>query len=176
MTSVTRGADAPSADGRPYAYVYVYALSNTESVRSNCGCCWAFAAAEAATDRMCIATNGTLTMPLSAQVGPQHRRVHSRASKLRGGRPSHVARGAHRQDVCFCGSDSGCDGGMLPDAWDFIQETGVVTGAQQTGALRNDDPFGDGGAPLLVRSCSQYLAGRPAFAERRLHSNLAGVG
>jgi len=83
--------------------------------QSNCGCCWAFAAAEAATDRMCIATNGTLTMPLSAQ------------------------------DVCFCGSDSGCDGGMLPDAWDFIQETGVVTGAQQTGALRNDDPFGDGG-------------------------------
>jgi hypothetical protein len=83
--------------------------------QSNCGCCWAFAAAEAATDRMCIATNGSLTMPLSAQ------------------------------DVCFCGSDSGCDGGMLPDAWDFIQESGVVTGAQQLGALRNDDPFSDGG-------------------------------
>ena len=57
--------------------------------------------------------------------------------------------------MCFCGSDSGCDGGMLPDAWDFIQETGVVTGAQQTGALRNDDPFGDGGAPVLARSHSR---------------------
>jgi len=83
--------------------------------QSNCGCCWAFGAAEAASDRMCIATNATLAMPLSAE------------------------------DVCFCGSESGCDGGMLPDAWDFIQESGVVTGAQQTGDLANDDPFAKGG-------------------------------
>jgi hypothetical protein len=61
---------------------------------------------------------------------------------------------------------------MLPDAWDFIQETGVVTGAQQTGALRNDDPFGDGGAPLLARSHS-----RAGLAELQSPaSNLAGVG
>eukprot|EP00664_Eupelagonemidae_sp_cell27_P009023 gene9023-4477_t len=32
-----------------------------------CGCCWAFGSAEAASDRMCIATNGTLEIPLSAQ-------------------------------------------------------------------------------------------------------------
>merc|ERR1719273_2333911 len=48
--------------------------------QSNCGCCWAFAAAEAASDRMCIATNGAMMEPLSAQ------------------------------DVCFCASYDGCDG------------------------------------------------------------------
>lgn len=35
--------------------------------QSNCGCCWAFGGAEAASDRMCIATKGKLQMPLSAQ-------------------------------------------------------------------------------------------------------------
>ena len=28
--------------------------------QSDCGCCWAFGAASAASDRMCIGTNGTL--------------------------------------------------------------------------------------------------------------------
>ena len=73
------------------------------------------ARAPTASDRMCIASNGTLKMPLSAE------------------------------DVCFCGSESGCDGGMLPDAWEYIQSTGVVTGAQQTGDKANDDPFATAG-------------------------------
>ena len=34
--------------------------------QSNCGCCWAFGGAEAASDRMCIATKAKLQMPLSA--------------------------------------------------------------------------------------------------------------
>merc|ERR1719487_822821 len=35
--------------------------------QSNCGCCWAFAGAEAASDRMCISTNASIQVPLSAQ-------------------------------------------------------------------------------------------------------------
>merc|ERR1719413_203807 len=35
--------------------------------QSNCGCCWAFAGAEAASDRMCIATNASMKISLSAQ-------------------------------------------------------------------------------------------------------------
>ena len=35
--------------------------------QSNCGCCWAFAGAEAASDRMCIATKGKTMVPISAQ-------------------------------------------------------------------------------------------------------------
>merc|ERR1712187_944445 len=58
--------------------------------QSNCGCCWAFAAAEAASDRMCIATDAKIMLPLSTQ------------------------------DVCFCGSDDGCNGGFPEEAWDYI--------------------------------------------------------
>jgi cathepsin B len=78
--------------------------------QSNCGCCWAFGAAESASDRMCIATNATLAMPLSAQ------------------------------DTCFCGSWSGCDGGFLAEAWGYIQSSGLVTGSQnnQTGPFGSD--------------------------------------
>merc|ERR1712017_56040 len=35
--------------------------------QSNCGCCWAFGGTSAASDRLCIATNATLSVPLSAQ-------------------------------------------------------------------------------------------------------------
>jgi len=78
--------------------------------QSNCGCCWAFGAAEAASDRMCIASDATLMLPLSAQ------------------------------DVCFTSSDDGCDGGDINSPWDYISETGVVTGGQYEGT----GPFGKG--------------------------------
>jgi len=68
--------------------------------QSNCGCCWAFAGAEAASDRMCIATNAAIKLPLSAQ------------------------------DVCFCGSDDGCNGGFIQEPWLQIAEEGAVTGGQ----------------------------------------------
>lgn len=78
--------------------------------QSNCGCCWAFGAASAASDRMCIATNGTVQIPLSAQ------------------------------DMCFCGSDNGCDGGYPEDAWQTISAQGLVSGGQNKGL----GPFGAG--------------------------------
>jgi cathepsin B len=72
--------------------------------QSNCGCCWAFAGAEAASDRMCISSNATLLMPLSAQ------------------------------DVCFCSSFNGCMGGQITTPWDYIQSTGAVTGGLYQGS------------------------------------------
>jgi cathepsin B len=77
--------------------------------QSNCGCCWAFGAAEAASDRMCIATNGSMMVPLS------------------------------EQDVCFCASDDGCNGGDINTPWDYIK-SGVVSGGQYQGT----GPFGKG--------------------------------
>lgn len=71
--------------------------------QSNCGCCWAFGAAEAASDRVCIATGGNFSVPLSAQ------------------------------DLCFCSQSDGCNGGIPADAWSYIQQTGIVTGGQQGG-------------------------------------------
>jgi cathepsin B len=105
--------------------------------QSNCGCCWAFGAAEAASGRMCIATQGKISVPLSAQ------------------------------DVCFCSSDDGCDGGDLTTPWSYIQQTGAVTGGQFNGTgptgkgycsdfslphchhhgPQRNDPYPDEGAP-----------------------------
>lgn len=69
--------------------------------QSNCGCCWAFGAAEAASDRMCIASKGALLFPLSAQA------------------------------LCFCSSADGCNGGDLNTPWDYIKRVGLVTGGSQ---------------------------------------------
>jgi cathepsin B len=68
--------------------------------QSACGCCWAFGAAEAASDRLCIATEGKVAVPLSAQ------------------------------ETCFCAQDDGCDGGQLDEAWEYIQQNGLATGGQ----------------------------------------------
>jgi len=78
--------------------------------QSMCGCCWAFAAASAASDRLCIATNATTVVPLSAE------------------------------DVCFCASADGCQGGDISGPWDYIQSQGAVTGGQYQGT----GPFGEG--------------------------------
>merc|ERR1711977_569836 len=76
--------------------------------QSNCGCCWAFAGAEAASDRMCIATNAEKMVPLSAQ------------------------------DVCFSGLSRGCDGGDISAAWTYLKYSwwfggGAVSGGQYQG-------------------------------------------
>jgi cathepsin B len=75
--------------------------------QSMCGCCWAFAGASAASDRLCISTNGTVALPLSSQ------------------------------ETCFCASDDGCNGGYVDEPWDYISQVGLATGGENkgTGAL-----------------------------------------
>lgn len=74
--------------------------------QSNCGCCWAFGGASAASDRMCIATNGKVQVPISSE------------------------------DVCFGGSFNGCGGGQLHAAWSYVQKGTVSGGNQEgTGPL-----------------------------------------
>lgn len=68
--------------------------------QSMCGCCWAFAGASAASDRLCISTNGSVAVPLSAQ------------------------------DVCFGASYDGCNGGQIDTPWQYISSSGAVTGGQ----------------------------------------------
>jgi cathepsin B len=104
--------------------------------QSNCGCCWAFGGAEAASDRMCISSNASLMLPLSAQ------------------------------DVCFCSSFNGCGGGMISTPWNYIKSKGAVTGGlyQNSGPFtgmcsdfslphchhhgpQGDDPYPAEGAP-----------------------------
>jgi len=78
--------------------------------QSNCGCCWAFAGTSAASDRLCIATNASIMVPLSAQ------------------------------DVCFCSSMNGCGGGQIDTPWDHISSKGAVTGGQQKFSGTGTDP------------------------------------
>merc|ERR1719199_809495 len=69
--------------------------------QSNCGCCWAFAGAEAASDRMCIATNASIMVPLSAQ------------------------------DACFNGGglmSQGCNGGQISSPWSYLKKGGFFGG------------------------------------------------
>ncbi|XP_008402079.1 cathepsin B-like, partial [Poecilia reticulata] len=68
--------------------------------QGSCGSCWAFGAAEAISDRICIHTNGKVSVEISAQ------------------------------DLLTCcdSCGMGCNGGYPPNAWDFWTTNGLVTG------------------------------------------------
>ncbi|KAG1653019.1 Cathepsin B [Nymphon striatum] len=88
----------PEFDGRKY-------WSNCPSLREirnqgNCGSCWAFAATEAMTDRICIKSKGKHQFHLSAE---------------------------NLLSCCeTCGN--GCNGGNPHKAWQYFEEKGIVTG------------------------------------------------
>lgn len=87
--------------------------------QSNCGCCWAFAGAEAGSDRMCIATNASIMIPLSAQ------------------------------DVCFNGGgfmSQGCNGGQISSPWSYLKKGGLFggKGAVSGGQYQGSGAFGKG--------------------------------
>lgn len=66
--------------------------------QQQCGSCWAFAATEAFSDRICIASKGSENVVLSPQ------------------------------DMVSCDPwDMGCNGGILSWAWSYISNTGVAT-------------------------------------------------
>jgi len=79
----------------------------------------AFAGAEAASDRMCIATKAEKTVPLSAQ------------------------------DVCFNGGglmSQGCNGGQITSPWSYMKKGGLFggKGAVSGGQYQGSGPFGKG--------------------------------
>jgi len=85
--------------------------------QSACGCCWAFGAASAASDRLCIATNASMQVPLSAE------------------------------DICFCASSNGCMGGDIHTPWNHIKLGGLFgrgVGAVTGGQYQGSGPFGAG--------------------------------
>jgi cathepsin B len=71
--------------------------------QSTCGSCWAFGGVEAMSDRVCIASNGTVTDELSAE------------------------------DVLSCCGftcGDGCNGGYPSSAWHFFMKHGLTTEAK----------------------------------------------
>jgi len=89
--------------------------------QQSCGSCWAFAASEVTSDRYCIATNGKVDTIFSPQ------------------------------DLVSCDTatgDMGCNGGYVPNSWDYIKDTG----------LASDDcmPYtsGDGDSGTCASTCA----------------------
>jgi cathepsin B len=76
--------------------------SSIQEVRdqSNCGSCWAFGAVEAMSDRICIASNQVRQDRISSE----------------------------NLVSCCSSCGDGCNGGYPSAAWDYFQNTGLVTG------------------------------------------------
>nr|XP_055041732.1 cathepsin Bb [Misgurnus anguillicaudatus]XP_055041733.1 cathepsin Bb [Misgurnus anguillicaudatus] len=68
--------------------------------QGNCGSCWAFGAVEAISDRICIHSQGKVSVEISAE------------------------------DLLSCCDECGfgCNGGFLAEAWDYWTTSGLVTG------------------------------------------------
>eukprot|EP00966_Prymnesium_polylepis_P263171 6078754-Prymnesium_polylepis.2 len=108
---------------------YLPTLRHARSMACLAGCCWAFGAASAASDRMCIGSNGSVALPLSAQ------------------------------DVCFCGSVLGCGGGTLFQGWSFIQSSEpqhATTRTQRHTRQRPRPPTA--AAPAAAGGCCEFTA------------------
>jgi cathepsin B len=99
----TSNAAVPDAFDSETAFPQCAKIIGEIRDQSNCGCCWAFAGAEAASDRLCISTNASMQVSLSAQ------------------------------DVCFCSSFNGCGGGQISTPWHYIKNKGAVTGGVYKG-------------------------------------------
>merc|ERR1719454_634122 len=86
--------------------------------QQRCGSCWAFSASEVLSDRVAIATKKA-----SPVLSPE--------------------------DMVSCDKgDMGCQGGMLPMAWDYLKSTGIVSDKCL--------PYGAGGgiAPKCPTTCA----------------------
>jgi len=119
VKSTLSDEDVPDSFDSAEAFPQCAKLINDIRDQSNCGCCWAFAGAEAASDRMCIATNASKMVPLSAQ------------------------------DVCFNGGgmmSQGCNGGQITSPWSYMKKGGLFggKGAVSGGQYKGSGPFGEG--------------------------------
>jgi len=110
---ITRPEDIPTDFDSATQWPKCAKVINDIRDQSMCGCCWAFGTAEAASDRMCIATDGATEVPLSSE------------------------------EMCFCSNPDGCNGGSPAAAWSWVKQHGLVSGKQQkfTGSGTDPDPF-----------------------------------
>jgi len=110
--------------------------------QSNCGSCWAVAAAETISDRICIASKGKQTPRISAT------------------------------DLLSCcltaqgctGQDDGCAGGDPQAAWDFWIRSGLCTGGNYT--------HNDGCKPYPFEPCEHHVNGtRPQCTDKKTYNS-----
>jgi len=98
---------------------------STKEVRDqgSCGSCWAFGATEAMTDRICIHSNGASQFHLSAE------------------------------DLATCCSTCGfgCNGGYPESAWQYFENSGIVTGGPYNS--------NQGCQPYKIPACDHHVPG-----------------
>ncbi|KAG8223839.1 hypothetical protein J437_LFUL007860 [Ladona fulva] len=104
-------------------------IINSIRNQGNCGSCWAFAAVEVISDRMCIKSNGALNMHIS----PQNLMTCCRS----------------------CGY--GCNGGYPEEAFLYWARTGIVSGGDY-GSNEGCQPysrqaFSGGTTPACIQQC-----------------------
>jgi len=110
--------------------------------QGSCGSCWAFGAAEAASDRMCIETNGTFV-----QLAPLD------------------------LTTCDS-NDNGCEGGDLGSAWSYINTNGLVTepcypyGTAEGGPISTCAPADQPCLPPFINTppCTQQCSNNATWA------------
>lgn len=91
--------------------------------QGSCGSCWAFGAAEAMSDRICIASSGKNNYHISAE---------------------------DLVDCCSSCGD-GCNGGYPEAAWEYFEQTGLVTGGNFNSK--------EGCLPYTIASCDHHVNG-----------------
>jgi cathepsin B len=97
--------------------------------QGGCGSCWAFSTVEPMTDRLCIATNGTVKFEFSAE------------------------------DLLSCCTDcgKGCQGGAPSKAWAYWKSSGIASGgdyqSQQGCQPYAKSAFIDGKTPACANTC-----------------------
>ncbi|KAI6214500.1 Cathepsin B4 [Aphelenchoides besseyi] len=96
--------DAPKSFSAIEAWPQCSSIIGLIQDQSSCGSCWAVSTTSALSDRLCIASNGTIQKSMSAL------------------------------DLMACCSDCGyqCQGGYPDSAWDYFTSTGVSTGNNYT--------------------------------------------
>lgn len=117
--------------------------------QERCGSCWAFSAAEVLSDRVAIATKTA-----SSVLSPE--------------------------DMVSCDTgDMGCSGGQLPNAWKYLQSTGIVTdkclpyeaGSGTAPACPNKCADGENWGQSKVKASSAYAIHGVANMQKEIMTN-----
>merc|ERR1712217_99747 len=117
--------------------------------QQRCGSCWAFSASEVLSDRVAIATKKA-----SPVLSPE--------------------------DMVRCDtSDNGCSGGRLPSAWQYLQDTGIVTdkclpyeaGTGKAPSCPNKCEDGENWAQSKVKASSAYAINGVTNMQKEIMTN-----
>eukprot|EP00290_Baffinella_frigidus_P013791 CAMPEP_0180141616 /NCGR_PEP_ID=MMETSP0986-20121125/15032_1 /TAXON_ID=697907 /ORGANISM="non described non described, Strain CCMP2293" /LENGTH=408 /DNA_ID=CAMNT_0022084539 /DNA_START=21 /DNA_END=1248 /DNA_ORIENTATION=+ len=117
--------------------------------QSTCGSCWAFGAVEAMSDRLCIASNASITDDLSAE---------------------------DMLSCCLIRCGMGCNGGFPTGAWGFFKQHGLTTEAKYPYAFppcehhTNGSHYKPCGKSMPTPKCERKEEAKPRYHGKSTYS------